>query len=199
MKFLFLLLISFSALAQSETWTATLNSKVLGSYNLRLNVSLPHTRDLSVIQKTYVYLDDQHPQWACLVEAKSLESLKWTAILGGQIFSGQSQLVYSISENIESEFHPCSIFFQEGQHAVSLTGVPYLRLEIKKGLYLTVSLYSGLWRGLADLTETTFDMELESLRSQSRQMRGYDVHFSVTQESNGSTSFFEHGTANFDN
>jgi hypothetical protein len=104
-----------------------------------------------------------------------------------------------MSEDIESEFHPCSLFFQEGQHTVSLTQVPYLRLEVKKGLFLTVSLYSGLWRGLADLTETNFDMELSSLRTESRRLRGYDVHFSVTRESLGSTSFLEHGTANFDN
>ena len=199
MKFIFLFLVSFSALAQSQTWTATLNSKVLGSYDLQLHVSLPQTRDLTVEQKTYVYLDDQHPQWACLVQALSVESLKWSALLGGKAFMGQSQIVYSISENIESEFHPCSLFFQEGQHTVSLTQVPYLRLEVKKGLFLTVSLYSGLWRGLADLTETSFDMELSSLRTESRRLRGYDVHFSVTQESQGSTSFLEHGIANFKN
>jgi hypothetical protein len=198
MKFLFLVLFSFSAFSQTEKFSATINSKTVGIYKLDLIVSLPHTRDIVVEQKTYVYNDDQYSQWACMIQARSLEPLTWRANLGGKLFNGRSDLIYSISENLENEFQPCPLFFQEGQHPVSLTGVPYLRLEIEKGLFLTVSLYSGLWHGLADLTETTFNMELESLRTQSRQIRGYDVHFSVTRESQGSTSFLEHGTANFD-
>lgn len=198
MKFIILLLISFSAAAQSKTWTTTLSSKILGSYDLQLSVDLPHTRDIRVEQKTYEYRDDQRPQWACMVQAKSVEALTWRARLAGKHFSGSSHLVYSIREDIESESHPCPLFFQEGQHRVSLTGVPYLRLEVEKGLFLTVSLYGGLWNGLADLTETTFDMELESLGVESRRLRGYDIQFSVTRESPGTTSFLEHGTASFD-
>lgn len=198
MKFLFLFLISFSAFSQTEKFSATLKSKFVGTYKLDLFVSLPHTRDILVEQKTYVYLDDQYPQWACMIQARSLESLTWRANLGGKLFNGRSDLIYSISENLENEFQPCPLFFQEGQHPVSLTGVPYLRLEIEKGLFLTVSLYNGLWHGLADLTETTFNMELESLRTQSRRYRSHDVYFSVTKESMGSVSFLEHGEANFE-